>query len=91
MNERINSDTIARTIVLIIALINQTLAIFGKEKLPFAESDIYQIISFVVTIAAAFRAWWKNNSFTKAAITADGVKDALKAGKQVEIEVIDGD
>lgn len=39
--ERINPDTIARTIVLILALINQTLAIFGKERLPFVESDIY--------------------------------------------------
>ncbi len=91
MNEHINPDTIARTIVLIITLINQTLAIFGKEKLPFAESDVYQIVSFVVTIIVSFMTWWKNNSFTKAAIIADGVKDALKAGKQVEIEVIDGD
>lgn len=85
--ERINPDTIARTIVLILALINQTLAIFGKERLPFVESDIYQIVSFVVTIIIAFRTWWKNNSFTKAAIIGDQVKDAIKQGKEVEIEV----
>ena len=81
MNEQISADTIARTVVLIIALINQTLAIFGKERLPFVESDIYQIVSFGITIVVAWRAWWKNNSFTKPAIIADGVKDALKAGK----------
>ena len=91
MNERISPDTIARTVVLILALINQTLAIFGKERLPFTESDVYQIVSFIATIVVAFTTWWKNNSFTKAAIIADGVKDALKAGKQVDIEVIDGD
>ena len=74
----IKPDTIARTIVLILALINQILAIYGRDKLPFAESDIYQIVSMVFTIGSSVVAWWKNNSFTKAAIHADTVMQRMK-------------
>ena len=67
----IKSDTIARTIVLALALINQVLAIVGKQALPFAEDDVYQICSLIATIITSAIAWWKNNSFTQAAIKAD--------------------
>lgn len=74
----IKADTIARTIVLLVALANQILAIYGKDKLPFVEADIYQIVSLIATIGASAMAWWKNNSFTKAAIHADEVMHGLK-------------
>lgn len=75
----IKPDTIARTIVLALALINQTLAILGKDKLPFVEDDIYQICSLIATFITSAVAWWKNNSFTKEAIEADAIKDDLKS------------
>ena len=77
--KNINSDTIARTIVLALALINQVLAIAGKGTISFANSDIYQLVSLIWTIGASVTAWWKNNSFTAAARKADELKDELKA------------
>lgn len=77
----VKTDTIIRTIVLIIALVNQVLAIAGKEAFPVTEDQVYQIVSLVVTIGASVWAWWKNNSFTKNAIEADKVLDQLNAGK----------
>lgn len=74
----IKADTIARTIVLALALINQLLAVAGKEVLPFTNDDIYQVVSLVATFITSGVAWWKNNSFTKAAIEADTYKDELK-------------
>ena len=71
-------DTIARTIILALALINQILAIAGKDKIPVIESDIYQICSLAVTVGSAVWSWWKNNSFTKSAIAADNYKAELK-------------
>ena len=68
---KIKKDTIARTITLALALINQILAVLGREVLPFAEEDVYQLISLVFTLAASGIAWWKNNSFTKPALAAD--------------------
>ena len=76
------ADTIARTIILALALVNQALAIAGKDKIPVVESDIYQICSLAVTVGSAIWSWWKNNSFTKTAIKADEYKKALKAGKE---------
>lgn len=77
----IKSDTIARTIILVLALINQVLALTGKDKIPVVENDIYQICSLAVTIASSVWNWWKNNSFTNDAIAADEYKKQLKERK----------
>lgn len=82
MNTKIQPDTIARTIVLALALLNQLLAIFGKGTIQIAENDIYQVVSIVWTIASAIVAWWYNNSFTKHAIRADDYLASLKNGSQ---------
>lgn len=38
---RISANTIARTICLVVALVNQILAIYGKEVLPFTEDTAF--------------------------------------------------
>ena len=77
----IKADTIARTIVLALALINQVLAIVGKDVLPFTEDNVYQICTLIATLITSGIAWWKNNSFTQAAIEADELKKKLKESK----------
>lgn len=79
--KKITPDTWARTLCLLVALINQCLAIFGKQALPFAENDIYQIVSILATVVTGAVAWWKNNSFTTVAQTADAVMKQMKAGQ----------
>ena len=74
-------DTIARTIVLFIALANQVLAIAGKEIFPVTEDQVYQIVTLIVTVGASVWAWWKNNSFTQNAIEADNVLAQLKSNQ----------
>ena len=76
--KNVKTDTIVRTIVLIIALVNQALAITGKEAFPVTEDQVYQGVTLIVTIVASVWAGWKNNSFTKNAIEADKVLDQLK-------------
>ena len=75
-------DTIVRTIVLIIALVNQALVIAGKDVFPVTEDQVYQVVSLIGTIVAAVWAWWKNNSFTKNAIEADKVLADLKKSEK---------
>ena len=74
----VTTGTIARTIVLILALANQVLAMCGKQVLNIADDDIYQTVSLLFTIGASAVAWWKNNSFSQAAIKADEVMTELK-------------
>ena len=77
---KITSGTIARTIVLFLALINQILIMCGIQTIPIAEGDINTLIATGFTVVTAVIAWWKNNSFTQAAIRGDEVKNALKEG-----------
>ena len=78
MNNNISAGTIARTIVLLLALANQLLAMCGKQVLNIADDDIYQIVSIVFTISASVWSWWKNNSFSVNAINADKYLNKLK-------------
>ena len=71
MKKKIEKGTIVRTAVLAFALINQILAASGKSPLPFSDEEAGQAVSTAITAAASLWAWWKNNSFTQAAITAD--------------------
>jgi SPP1 family holin len=79
---KIQADTIARTIVLALALFNQVLAVTGKGTLDIAENDIYQIVSLVWTLASAVVAWWFNNDFTKEAIEAGAYLKRLRNAKK---------
>ncbi|GGH83496.1 SPP1 family holin [Pullulanibacillus pueri] len=76
--KNISKSTIIRTVVLVVMIINQVLAVFHKSPLPFSDEEVENGISTVLTIASAVWAWWKNNSFTKAAIQADHYKDSIK-------------
>lgn len=76
----VTPDTWARTICLVIALVNQALVTFGKDILPVAENDVYQLVSLIATIGTGLAAWWKNNSFTSSAVEADRYMRQLKLG-----------
>ncbi|MBP1045085.1 phage holin [Enterococcus sp. BWM-S5] len=76
--KHVSSETIARTIILVLALVNQVLAILGKGTIDIAENDLYQVVSLLFTIVSTIAAWWKNNSFTEAAVEADERMKELK-------------
>ena len=76
--KRVKPETIIRTIVLILALANQVLAIYGKQAIPITEDDVYQTVTLIVTVGSALWAWWKNNSFTGPAIEADEYMEKLR-------------
>ena len=69
----ITKGTLIRTILLVLALINQVLAVFGKSPIPIDDDTVTNLISTVWTVIASLIAWWKNNSFTDKAIKADKV------------------
>lgn len=74
---KISRATIIRTVLLLVAIINAVLQIFGKETLPFTDEEISEAISVLFLVATTISAWWKNNSFTKNAIKADEYKSNL--------------
>lgn len=75
---KVSKETIIRTIILAIALLNQVLTAAGKNPLPFSNEEIYEGLTLALTVGSTVWAWWKNNSFTKNAIAADEYKAQLK-------------
>lgn len=77
---KVDSGTIARTIILFLALLNQVLGLFGVQAIPIEDEQVNLLISTGWTVVAAIAAWWKNNSFTQAAIKADMDRKSEKLG-----------
>ena len=76
----VDKSTWIRTAVLIVALVNQALVIFGVNDKTVDVDSVTYYASYVFTALSSLWAWWKNNSFTKKAQKADealvGEKDA---------------
>lgn len=83
---KVSKETIVRTVVLFVALLNTVLNACGKNPLPFSDDEVYTGVSAVVATVAAVWAWWKNNSFTASAVKADEVLKIEKAEGGTEDE-----
>lgn len=77
-NKTITTGTIARTIVLALALVNQVLVMAGIQTIPIADETVNELVASAATILTALAAWWKNNSFTNAAIAGDQAMKRMK-------------
>ena len=75
----ITSGTVARTIILVLALLNQILTAMGHSVINISDENINTLVSTGFTIVTAIVAWWKNNSFTQSALKADEV---MREGKE---------
>lgn len=63
----VKNSMIIRTVVLIVALLNQSLVNFGYSPLPFDDQWVETAVTSVLIIAAALVAWWKDNDITRKA------------------------
>ena len=54
----------------------------GVQTIPIADEDVNTLIATGWTIAASLAAWWKNNSFTQAALAGDALKDEIRAREE---------
>ncbi|MCY7694562.1 phage holin [Bacillus altitudinis] len=67
----LDKGTVIRTVLLFMALINQTLILFGKPVLPISEDQVtsltetlYLAFSMIFTLVTTLVAWFKNNYVT---------------------------
>ncbi|MBC1420074.1 phage holin [Listeria fleischmannii] len=79
--KRANGATLARSFFLLLAFVNQGLALFHMSPIPLAvnETDVANSLTIILTVSAGIWAWWKNNSFTKAAKQTDEQLKMLKS------------
>lgn len=69
----VSMQTWVRTGVLILALINQALVMFGISKAEIELEQWAEYASYIFTAVTAIWSWWKNNSFTAKAQKADAM------------------
>lgn len=76
--KEVGVSTIIRTVVMLLTIINTILTMTGHNPLPFSEEELYSGLSVLFNTIVVLWVWWKNNSFTKAAIEADSIMRMLK-------------
>ncbi|HEL1649748.1 phage holin [Streptococcus suis] len=82
-----DTHTIVRTVILVLALLNQGLAFFNLSPLQISDEQVGDFITLAFTISSAIWSWWKNNNITPEAIKAQGYLDDLKRNKVATIKL----
>ncbi len=77
--------TVWRTVSLVVAIINQAVAVIGSSS--FASASWYQILSLIALALTSCLAAWENNDWTHFAQIGTAVLDALEDGKITEDEI----
>lgn len=60
-----NKMAIVRTVVLVFALINQSLVLAGYSPLPFDDAQVENGVTMIFTVVAALWTWKKDNKIRK--------------------------
>lgn len=76
---KISKSTIIRTILVSIVIINFILEKLGVDLIPADESLITMFVETFLEIAVIVVGFWKNNSYSEAAIRADEFLKELRS------------
>lgn len=63
--QKISAGTIARLVLLLLALVNSALTAAGKSPIPIDEEGVQQFITLAFLGITSLWAYWKNNDITK--------------------------
>ena len=74
----VSVGTIVRTACFFLALVNQILQAMGKSPLPITNDQMKALVTTGFTVITGLIAWYKNNSFTKAAQIGDEAMASAK-------------
>ena len=83
----VNKESVTGVLILLLALINAVLQIFGFKTLPIENNDISAFISSVFIVVASLYNAWKNRNISSASQIAQNITDALKTGELLEDDV----
>lgn len=83
----VTPEAVTNVFILLVALINAGLQMFGINILPIENQDISSIISTVFLIITALWNTWKNRNLTSASQIAQNITDAIKHGEILEEDV----
>ena len=77
----ITTESVTGILILLLALVNATLQMFGINALPIENEEVTNIVSTVFLIATALWNTWKNRNITTASQVAQNITDSIKNGE----------
>ena len=83
----VTSEAVTGVLILVIALINAVLQMFGVNTLPIENEEVSVIMSGVFIVGAALYNTWKNRNVTSASQIAQQVTDMIKNGELLAEDV----
>ena len=75
------AEAVTGVSILLVALINAVLQMFGINTLPIENEEVSNIVSTVFLIVTALWNTWKNRNISTASQTAQQITDAIKNGE----------
>ena len=84
----VTAEAVTGVLVLLVALINAVLQMFGVNTLPIENVEVSEIVSTVFLIATTLYNVYKNRNITVASQKAQQITDSIKAGELL-VEDID--
>ena len=77
----VNAETVTGVLILLVALVNAVLQMFGINTLPIENEEITSIVSTVFLIITVLWNTYKNRNISTASQTAQQITDAIKSGE----------
>ena len=77
----VNAETVTGVLILLVALVNAILQMFGFNTLPIENGEISEIVSTVFLIITVLWNTYKNRNISTASQTAQQITDAIKNGE----------
>lgn len=77
----VTTETVTGILILLLALVNATLQMFGINALPIQNEEVTNIVSTVFLIVTALWNTWKNRNITTASQIAQYITDSIKNGE----------
>lgn len=83
----VTAEAVTGVLLLVIALVNAVLQMFGINTIPIADSDVSEIVSTVFLIVTALWNTYKNRNVSSASQISQEITDAIKNGEILVDEV----
>lgn len=83
----ITAENVTGIFILLVALINAVLQIFGINALPIEDGEVSNIISTVFLIVTTLWNTWKNRNITTVSQEVQQIADAVRSGELLEKDI----
>nr|DAZ84229.1 MAG TPA: holin [Caudoviricetes sp.] len=83
----VTAEAVTGVLILVVALVNAVLQMFGINTIPIADADVSEIVSTVFLIITILYNVYKNRNISTASQVAQSVTDSIKSGELLIEEV----